>query len=406
MFIVTRALAQSLRKNYAIVAMALLGTSIASFANADSPPIISGTPKASVATNTYYYFNAEARDPEGKAVTFGIRNKPGWATFNGSTGELKGTPKKSGTWSDIVISAWDGRLTATLPAFSIKASSSGGGGGSNRPPTITGTPPTSVNAGVAYSFTPNGADPDGNSLGYSITNRPSWASFSTSSGKLSGTPTSANVGTYSNIRITVSDGKATASLPAFTITVRAASSGNAPPTISGTPPRSATVGSAYSFTPTASDPNGNALTFSIASKPSWASFSTTNGRLSGTPTSAQVGTYSNVTIRVSDGTSTVSLPAFSITVNATGTSNGSASLSWTPPTRNTDGSSLTNLSGYRIYYGTSSGALTRTISINSSGIASYVVPDLSPATWYFAVTAVNSRGVESVRSTVHSKVIR
>jgi hypothetical protein len=80
-------------------------------------------------------------------------------------------------------------------------------------------------------------------------------------------------------------------------------------------------------------------------------------------------------------------------------------LSWTPPTRNTDGSSLTNLSGYRIYYGTSASALTKTISINSAGISTYVVSDLAPATYYFAITALSSSGGESARSSVASKTV-
>ncbi len=401
MSIVTRLLATSMHKVLAVAGTAILGLSISNIASADRVPIITGTPKTTVAVKTYYTFDASARDPDGKAIRFGIRNKPSWAMFDYNTGTLKGTPKTTGTWSNIIITAWDGRLTAALPSFAIKVTSSGGA--ANRAPTITGSPSKSATVGTVYSFTPTGKDADGNALGYTIQNRPSWATFSTSTGKLSGKPTS--VATYSNIKITVSDGKASASLPVFSIAVKAASSGNSPPSISGSPSRSVTVGNAYAFTPSASDPNGNTLTFSIANKPSWASFSTTTGRLSGTPTSSHVGTYANVTIRVSDGTSTVSLPAFSIAVTAASSSSGAATLSWTPPTRNTDGSSLTNLSGYRIYYGTSSSSLTKTISINSAGISSYVVSDLSPATYYFAVSAVTASGAESARSSVASKRI-
>ena len=403
MFIVKRVLAFGTHKVLAASATAILGLSISGLANANSPPVMSGTPKTSVAVNTRYTFDAYARDPEGKRVIFGVQNRPSWATFDANTGVLTGTPKSTGTWSNIIVSAWDGRISSKLPAFSIRVTSSSA---TNRAPTISGTPSTSVTVGNTYSFTPKGADADGNSLGYSITNRPSWATFSTSTGQLTGKPTSSNVGTYSNIKITVSDGRTTASLPVFAIAVRAGGSSNAPPTISGSPSRSVTAGNAYAFTPTASDPNGNKLTFSIANKPSWATFSTTTGRLSGTPSSSNVGTYSNITIRVGDGTSTVSLAAFSIAVNAVSSSGGAATLSWTPPTRNTDGSSLSNLAGYRIYYGTSSSALTKTISINSAGLTSYVVTDLSPATYYFAVSAVNSSGAESARSGVASKAVQ
>lgn len=179
---------------------------------------------------------------------------------------------------------------------------------------------------------------------------------------------------------------------------------NRAPTISGTPAVSVTTGQAYSFTPTAADPDGQTLTYSISNRPSWATFSTSNGRLSGTPTSAQVGTYAGIVISVSDGSLSASLPAFSITVAAVQT--GSATVNWTAPTLNTDNSTLTDLAGYRIYYGTSAQSLTQVLQLANPGLASAVIDNLSPATWYFAMTAYNAANVESARSTVVSKVIQ
>jgi hypothetical protein len=176
--------------------------------------------------------------------------------------------------------------------------------------------------------------------------------------------------------------------------------GNGAPTISGAPLTQVLQGQNYSFTPTASDPNGDNLTFTIANRPSWAAFSTSNGQLTGTPTAGDVRTYSNVRISVSDGTNTVSLPAFNITVVATAT--GSATLSWTPPTQNTDGSPVL-LTGYRVYWGTQSGNYSNSTSIGP-GVAAYVVDQLTPATWYFVVTAT-SVGGESAFSNEASKVI-
>ncbi len=91
---------------------------------------------------------------------------------------------------------------------------------------------------------------------------------------------------------------------------------NALPTISGSPATTVTVGSQYAFQPTASDPNGDSLTFSITNRPAWATFNTTTGRLEGTPAAANVGTTSNIVIGVNDGKASVQLPAFSIAVNA------------------------------------------------------------------------------------------
>jgi hypothetical protein len=178
---------------------------------------------------------------------------------------------------------------------------------------------------------------------------------------------------------------------------------NHAPTISGTAPGAVNASSAYNFMPTSADADGDVLAFSIANKPEWATFSTSTGRLSGTPAAADVGTYSNISISVSDGHASTALSPFAIAVTAI--SNGRATLSWTAPTENTDGSTLSNLSGYRIRYGTSAGALTQTIVINNASVTTYVVEDLAPATWYFAVTAVNSTGSESAYSNVANKAI-
>ena len=179
--------------------------------------------------------------------------------------------------------------------------------------------------------------------------------------------------------------------------------GNLAPTISGAPGAQAMQGQQYSFTPAASDANGDSLTFTIQNAPPWATFNSSTGQLSGTPTSAQVGSYANIIISVSDGSATTNLASFSINVVATAT--GSATLSWTPPTQNTDGSPLTNLAGYRVYWGTSQNSLTNSVTLSNPGLSSYVVDQLTPATWYFAMTALNSSGSESSQSNIATKQV-
>jgi hypothetical protein len=189
----------------------------------------------------------------------------------------------------------------------------------NSPPTISGLPATSVDAGSVYDFTPTARDANSDTLTFSIQSKPAWATFSAADGHLSGTPTAA--GSFPGIVISVSDGKASASLPAFAIAVVTATDGNASPTISGTPAASVSVGNSYSFTPAAADTDGDPLTFSITNKPAWASFNTATGALTGTPSQADVGTSAAVTISVGDGSASASLPAFTITVDTGGSSN-------------------------------------------------------------------------------------
>jgi hypothetical protein len=98
----------------------------------------------------------------------------------------------------------------------------------NTAPTISATPATTAKVGTAYDFAPTAQDADGDTLAFSITNRPQWATFSTATGRLNGTPQAE--GATSNIVISVSDGKNTVALPAFTITVAAVGTGDPTPT--------------------------------------------------------------------------------------------------------------------------------------------------------------------------------
>jgi len=383
------------RKNW----VALPAFSITVEASGNVPPEILGTPPTSAITGQTYTFQPTASDPDGNTLTYAIANQPTWATFSASTGRLSGAPSSSAaglTFSGITISVTDGAATDALTPFSITVQQP------NRAPTISGTPSTSVTVGAAYAFQPTASDADGNTLTYSITNRPAWATFSASTGRLSGTPTSTYAGTStSNIVISVSDGTVSAALPAFSLAVQ---SGNRAPTLSGTPSTSATVGVAYAFQPTGSDPDGNTLTYSIANRPAWATFSTSTGRLSGTPSSAYAGTTaSNIVISASDGTVSTALRAFSIAVAPV--TSGSATLSWTPPTTNSDGTPLVNLAGFRIVYGQASRQYSQVLDIASPVIATAMIENLSAGTWYFAVKAYTSAGVESDVSNEASKSI-
>lgn len=181
--------------------------------------------------------------------------------------------------------------------------------------------------------------------------------------------------------------------------------GNAPPTIQGQPGGSVQAGQAYTFQPSASDPNGDTLTFSVTNKPDWAAFNASTGRLSGTPTAGDVATYSDIRISVSDGQASAALSAFAISVVDVGTGTGTATLSWTPPTENSDGSALMDLAGYQVHYGQSQSNLNQTVTLSNASLSTYVVENLGSGTWYFALVAVNSRGTTSVFSSVATKTI-
>jgi len=179
-------------------------------------------------------------------------------------------------------------------------------------------------------------------------------------------------------------------------------------TISGTPATSVTVGTQYSFTPSASDTDGGSLTYSIANAPSWATFNKSTGQLSGSPKATDVGTTSGIVITVADGSATASLASFNITVvNTTPVATtGSAKVTWVAPTQNSNGTALTDLAGYTVFYGTDASALTSSAQVANPQALSYTVTGLATGTtWYFAVAAWSSAGQQSVLSAVSRKTL-
>lgn len=177
---------------------------------------------------------------------------------------------------------------------------------------------------------------------------------------------------------------------------------NSAPVITLQPTAEVLVGRELKLRPSASDADGQSLSFSIANKPSWLSFSAQTGEISGIPAEADVGTYAGIRITVSDGQAAASVTC-SITVLAA--TSARATVSWAAPTQRTDGTPLTNLAGFRIYYGAAADDLSQIIEIRDPGARSWVVEDLTQGAWYFAATAFDQAGAESSKSNTVSKTI-
>jgi Putative Ig domain len=147
------------------------------------------------------------------------------------------------------------------------------------------------------------------------------------------------------------------------------------------------------------------LAFSVQNKPAWANFSIATGMLSGTPTSSQAGTYSNIVLSVSDGVASSALAPFTITVTQATPTTGSATVNWVPPTQNTNGTALMNLAGLRIYYGTSPSNLSQMVQVADATQTSTTISNLSSGVWYFGGVAYTTAGAQSAMSSVVSATI-
>lgn len=369
-------------------------------------PVISGTPaQTTLGVGKSFSFTPTAGSPTGATLAFLLMNAPAFLSINTATGAVTGVPSivDIGSYPNVRVAVSDGVSTVAGPAFTLTVVAD-----ATQPTTpavtgtlsITGSPVTAIVEGVAWSFRPTiTVTGSGSAPVFRVANAPAWTTFDATTGTLSGAPPPAAAATYPNIVISVSDGVAEAALPAFTLSVTVP----ALPTISGKPTTVATVGASYSFVPVAKDPNGYPLVYKISGKPAWASFDPTTGALTGTPGAAAAGTSTSVTISVTDGFSSASLPAYALSV--ANPVSGSATVSWSAPTRRADGTPLTNLAGFRVYYGTKSGKYPNSIAITNPALSSFTVDALPAGTYYFVATAFDANGNESAYSTPVSKTI-
>ena len=221
---------------------------------------------------------------------------------------LAGTPLNADVGvEDIRVKVSDGDLEATK-GLSVDVTNT------NDTPTITSTEVTGVNEDAAYSYTFEASDVDvGDTLTLAAPTKPSWLSFDTDTGVLSGTPTNSDVGDHS-IVLTATDGSSVVDTQSFTLTV---SNTNDTPTITSTEVTGVNEDAAYSYTFEASDVDvGDTLTLAAPTKPSWLSFDTDTGVLSGTPTNSDVGDHS-IVLTATDGSSVVGTQSFTLKVTNT-----------------------------------------------------------------------------------------
>jgi len=185
--------------------------------NLNRAPQLSPVPTQAVAENAPLSFTLSGSDPDGDSLSYSASGLPAGASFSGASRSFSWTPDfdQAGSYP-VTFTVSDGSLTASR-TVQITVSNV------NRKPVISGTPAFSVMVGQSYRFTPTAQDPDGQPLTFNISNRPAWASFDTTSGTLSGTPQSSDLGSFSGVVITVSDGQASASLPPFSLLVASSS---------------------------------------------------------------------------------------------------------------------------------------------------------------------------------------
>ncbi len=124
-----------------------------------------------------------------------------------------------------------------------------------------------------------------------------------------------------------------------------------------------------------------------------ATSTTSTGTTGSSPqTSADAGTSTSGSSTTSGSTTSGSTPP------STPVAGTSVTLGWVAPTENNNGSPITDLAGYKIHYGVTSQDYTKVVAVSNPSLSRYVLDSLESGTYFFAITAYNSKGIESTLS--------
>lgn len=345
----------------------------------DNPPPVARNVFASGDEDTVINGQLMASEVEGDPITYALVGEgpsSGRVEISTETGAFSYQPNANFNGSDSYLyNASDRDGTSETASVTIEVNPV------NDAPTIDGTPATTGQEGVAYSFTPTANDIDGDDLTFSISGQPSWASFDAQTGALTGTPSAGDAGDYPNIVISVSDGnQGSASLDAFAISIAAGE--NLPP-VANDGTASGDEDTSITGSLTATDNEGDAITYALSGPgPANGDLSITmaTGAFEYVPDANFNGSDSFQFVASDDGGS--SDPAtISITVNPVNdaptiagtpatTGQEGAAYSFTPTANDIDGDDLTfSITGQPSWasFDMQSGALTGTPSAGDAG---------------------------------------
>lgn len=265
-------------------------------------PVITSNPPASARIGQTYRYQVVAEDPESGVLTYSLAQAPAGMTIDPANGTLLWTPGENDEGANAVaIDVSDAQGATVRQAFTLEVSSD------NAPPSITSRPPSGAAPGETYTYQLEASDPENEALTYELMSGPSGMTLS-ADGLLQWTPDAGHSGDHP-VSLAVRDPQGASATQSFNLTVLAE---NSPPVFEGVPSTNVRVGAEYRSTMTATDPDGDPLSWTLVSAPAGMSVDAETGEISWVPGEDQIGAH-QVAVTVSDGRHTVGR-SYSVTV--------------------------------------------------------------------------------------------
>ncbi len=259
-----------------------------------------------VTINAQYLYGAQAMDPDGDPLVFGLASSPPDASINAQTGQITWKPTQAGLFQ-FTVTAEDGRGGRATQEFGVRISL----GEPNQSPTLQPATAATASVGRPFEYGMTGSDPDGDRLAYYLTTPPAGVSIDFSTGLIQWTPTAEQVGPHS-LLVRVLDGRGGEAIQTLQIQVEPAAE-NLSPRFVSTPLRDAVSGQPYRYPARAVDGNGDKITFDLVVKAKGMVIEPFSGQIAWTPNEEQVGSHP-VIVRARDPFGGVDLQSFEVNV--------------------------------------------------------------------------------------------
>ncbi|HTM07865.1 MAG TPA: Ig-like domain-containing protein [Verrucomicrobiae bacterium] len=283
-------------------------------------PVLGAIGNKTVNEGQLLQFTITATDSDGNALAFTGSSLPTGASLtdnHNGTATFAWTPSfsQAGNYPNVTVTVTDNGSPplAASGQFTITV------GNINRPPVLAAIGNITMNEGQVLQFTLSATDPDGDGLSFTAANLPTGAGVTDNhngTAVFNWTPGFTQAGNYANVTVTVTDNgtPAQSASQSFTITV---GNVNRPPVLGAIGNRATGEGVLLQFTITATDPDGDGLSFAAANLPTGAGLTDNhNGSatFAWTPAAGQTGNYPNVTVTVTDNGSPAQSASQSFTI--------------------------------------------------------------------------------------------
>ncbi len=283
----------------------------------NNPPVITSSPITQVDENTQYDYGVNANDADGDTLTYSLLQKPSWLSIDSNTGLITGTTPSVNSDTDYtvkvkVVDGEGGEDTQTyiLTVKNVEEPPV------NNNPEIVSSPVKNVYENQIYSYDVNANDADGDTLTYSLLQKPSWLSIDSNTGLITGTTPEVVSNTNYTIQSKVTDGNGGEDTQTYILTVKnVEEQENNPPVITSTPSTVVDEGDLYTYQVFANDPDNDTLTYLLTEAPGWLTINSNTGHVSGNAPKVSSEVDFNVTIKVSDGQGGSDTQSYVLTVD-------------------------------------------------------------------------------------------